>query len=217
LPARILCTALVVLILIFQVTNISAQDDLTGDRPDESAIGLTDPGAETPDPIRAAEQSLTLGGVDTGTAIPGSSVSVFSIFRMLVTLAVVAAAIYGLVYFLKFRRTSRAKAELDPFLKILASVPLGASRGVHVVSVGQQAWLVGSAETGVNLISEIADKDTINAMLLEDSKRIAMPPIGGAGPLHDFKAILGRLGFTAKTENSGPDQIRKRSERLKGL
>jgi flagellar protein FliO/FliZ len=167
---------------------------------------------------------MVFGGVDTGTeedtTRPVSPVSVFSILRMLLTLVVVAAAIYGLVYFLKFRRISRAKAELDPFLKILASVPLGPSRSVHVVSVGPQAWLVGSAETGVNLISEIADKDTINAMLLEDSKRMAEP--GGAvgragGPLLDFKAILERLGISAKPENSGPDQIRKRSERLKGL
>jgi len=107
--------------------------------------------------------------------------------------------------------------EQDPFLKILASVPLSASRSVHVVSVGPQAWLVGSTENGVTLISEIGDKDTINAMLLEDSKRIAIPPAGGGAPLLDFKAILERLGISTKNENSGPDQIRKRSERLKGL
>jgi flagellar protein FliO/FliZ len=218
LPARILCTALVVWIIIFPVTNVSAQDALAGDRQDESAI---DPGVETPDPIRTRQERMVFGGEDTGaeaeTARPVSTVSVFSILRMLLTLAVVAAAIYGLVYFLKFRRASRAKAELDPFLKILASVPLAPGRGVHVVSVGPQAWLVGSAETGVNLISEITDKDTINVMLLEDSKRIAAPPTGGARSLLDFKAILERLGISTKNENSGPDQIRKRSERLKGL
>ncbi|MDR2575259.1 MAG: flagellar biosynthetic protein FliO [Treponema sp.] len=216
MPARVLCTALFVWIFVFSVTNISAQSDLSGDRPEEPAIETQAP-IETPDPIKTAEQSLTLGSGDVGAAMPGSAVSVFSIFRILLTLAVVAAAIYGLVYFLKFRRASRDKVEQDPFLKILASVPLGASRGVHVISVGQQAWLVGSAETGVNLISEITDKDTINAMLLEDSRRIAAPPIGGAGPLLDFKAILGRLGISAKNESAGPDQIRKRSERLKGL
>jgi flagellar protein FliO/FliZ len=190
--------------------NVSAQDDLAGEPQDEPVI-------ETPDPIRTAEQSLTLGNADAA-AIPATpGVSVFGIFRILLTLAVVAAAIYGLVYFLKFRRASRDKEGQDPFLKILASVPLGASRGVHVISVGPQAWLVGSAETGVNLISEISDKDTINAMLLEDSKRIAMPPAGAGGPLLDFKAILGKLGISAKNENSGPDQIRKRRERLKGL
>jgi len=213
LPARILCTALVVWILIFPVTNVSAQD--------ESSVQTQDPQTPDPveDPIRTRQEMMVFGGEETEAeaARPVSTVSVFSIFRMLLTLAVVAAAIYGLVYFLKFRRASRAKAELDPFLKILASAPLGPSRGVHVVSVGPQAWLVGSAETGVNLISEIGDKDTINAMLLEDSKRIAMPPTGTGGPLLDFKAILERLGISTKNENSGPEQIRKRSERLKGL
>jgi flagellar protein FliO/FliZ len=214
LYARVLFTALIVCILIFSVTNVFAQDDIAGDE-----IVLDEPAVETPDPIKAAQQSLTFGGGETGgeteTARTASDVSVFSIFRVLLTLAVVAAAIYGLVFFLKFRRASRAKDDLDPFLKILASVPLGANRGVHVISVGPQAWLVGSAETGVNLISEIADKDIINAMLLEDSRRIGTPP--GAGRFIDFKAILEKFGVSAKTESSGPDNIRKRSERLKGL
>jgi flagellar protein FliO/FliZ len=214
LPVRALFTALVVCIFIFSVTNVFAQDDIAGEE-----IGPDNPVIETPvpDPITVAEQSLTIGSGDTATAMPGSAISVFSIFRVILTLAVVAAAIYGLIYFLKFRRASRAKEELDPFLKILASVPLGANRGLHVISVGPQAWLVGSAENGVNLISEIGDKDTINAMLLEDSKRIAMPTDGAARPLLDFKAILEKFGISAKPEGSGPDNIRKRSERLKGL
>ena len=212
MSARALFTALFV-IFVFSVTNVSAQDDLAGELPGEPAV-------ETPDPIRTAEQSLIIGSGDAATIPATPGVSVFSIFRVIVTLAVVAAAIYGLVYFLKFRRASGSGAEQDPFLKILASAPLGASRGVHVVSVGPQAWLIGSAETGVNLISEITDKDTINAMLLEDSKKIAVPgggASGGARPLLDFKAILGKLGFSANAENHSPDQIRKHSERLKGL
>jgi len=219
LPARVLCTALIIWIIIFPAANVSAQDESsvqTLDSQTPSPLQTPDP---VEDPIRTAEQSLTLGSADTGAAMPPAmTVSVFGIFRILLTLAVVAAAIYGLVYFLKFRRASRTKGDLDPFLKVLASVPLTASRGVHVVSVGTQAWLVGSAENGVSLISEITDKDTINAMLLEDSRRMAAPPTTGVGgPLLDFKAILGRLGISTKTENSGPDQIRKRSERLKGL
>jgi len=207
LSARALFTALFIWIFVFSVTNVFAQSDLAGDPPASE---------ETPDPIRTNEQSLIIGSADTGAAVPAaSSVSVFSILRVLLTLAVVAAAIYGLVYFLKFRRASNAGAEQDPFLKILANAPLGTSRGVYVVSVGPQAWLVGSAENGVNLIGEITDKDTINAMLLEDSKRVAAPSVGR--PLLDFKAILEKFGSSAKTENSGPDEIRKRSERLKGL
>ena len=215
MPARALFTALFVWIFVFSVTNVFAQDDLAEDRQD--AVETSDP-VETLDPNRLAQQSLIFGNQDAEAPAPVPAVSVFGIFRVLLTLAVVAAAIYGLIYFLKSRRASRVKTESDPFLKILASVPLVANRSVHVISVGPQAWLVGAAENGVHLISEIGDKDTINAMLLEDSKRVAAQPTGGPGaPLLDFKAILGKLGFSAKDEESGPDQIRKRSERLKGL
>jgi flagellar protein FliO/FliZ len=219
LPARSLCTALVVWILFFSVTNLSAQEDSAGDNQAEQAIQTSNP-IETQVPVEdpniAAQQSLAFGSPDAAAIPAASGVSVFGIFRVILTLAVIAAAIYGLVYFLKFRRASREKEGQDPFLKILASVPLGASRGVHVISVGPQAWLVGSAESGVNLISEISDKDTINAMLLEDSKRLAAPAVAGAALL-DFRAILGKLGISTKPENSGPDQIRKRRERLKEL
>jgi len=219
LPARVLCTALFILVLIFSAANVSAQDALSEDRPDEAAIQTPNP-IETPgeDPNIAAQQSMAFGSPDAAATPAAPGVSVFSIFRVLLTLVVVAAAIYGLIYFLKFRRASRENEAQDPFLKILASAPLGLNRGVHVISVGPQAWLVGSTENGVTMISEISDKDIINAMLLEDSKRIASPATGGlAGTGLDFKAILGRLGISTKPGSSGPDQIRKRSERLKGL
>jgi len=230
LPVRALFSALFIWIFVFSVTNVSAQTDLGEDHPPEPALENENP-VQNPDPVvtsdpvedpnKAAQQSLAFGRPDAGTAVPAPAVSVFSIFRVLLTLAVVAAAIYGLVYFLKFRRAARAGTAQDPFLKVLASAPIVTNRSVHVISVGPQAWLVGSAENGVSLISEISDKDTINAMLLEDSKRIASGEPGGAAgggvPLLDFKAILGKLGISTKNENSGPDEIRKRSERLKGL
>jgi len=228
LLARALFTALFLWIFVFSAINVPAQEDNAGNRQLEQTNQTPDPSqtpnlSETPDPEvpdlnRQAQQSLAFGSPDTGAPASVPGVSVFSIFRVILTLAVVAAAIYGLVYFLRFRRASRDKIESDPFLKVLASAPLVTNRGVHVVSVGPQAWLVGSAENGVTLISEISDKDTINAMLLEESKRVAALPAGGAGaPLLDFRAILSKMGFSAKPENSGPDQIRKRSERLKGL
>ncbi|MCL2140005.1 MAG: flagellar biosynthetic protein FliO, partial [Treponema sp.] len=139
------------------------------------------------------------------------SPSDYSVLRILLTLAVVAAAIYGLVYFVK--RAGRGKKTRDPFLKILASTPVAANRSVVVVSLGSQAWLIGSSENGVNLISEIQDQDILNAMIVEDSKRGA----AGSGKFTDFKTLLSRLGMRSQTGNEGTEKIRKRRERLKGL
>jgi flagellar protein FliO/FliZ len=170
---------------------------------------------ETPaiDPIIAREQELSLGDNGAGAAAAAPGTSVWGIFRVILTLAVVAVAIYGLVFFVK--RAARGGRGQDPFLKILASAPLGANRGAYIIAVGSKAWLVGSAESGVSLISEIEDKDVLNAMLLEDSRKSAEAP---TGPFPDFKALLQRLGMPMESNAPpGPEDIRKRGERLKGL
>jgi flagellar protein FliO/FliZ len=168
------------------------------------------------DPITIAERALPLGGGAEGTAATGPApAGALSILRVLLTLVLAAAAIYGLVYLIK--RFSRGGSAQDPFLKVLASTSLGTNRGVHILSVGSQAWLVGSAESGVSLISEIQDKDTLDAMLLEDSRRTAESPSGG-GRFPDFKAMLRRLGMPVDSgAPPGPEDIRKHGERLKGL
>jgi flagellar protein FliO/FliZ len=123
-------------------------------------------------------------------------------------------AIYGLVYLIK--RFTKGNTAKDPFLKVLASVPLGTNRSAHIISVGSQAWLVGAAENGVNLISEIEDNDLLNTMLLEDSRKSATASLD-AGHLPDFRALLHKLGMKVGGKAPGTEDIRKRSEKLKGL
>jgi flagellar protein FliO/FliZ len=208
--------AILCLFFVFS-TALFAQDEAP-----EIPAG-TAPMAETPeeapaeDWITAAERALPLGDNAAGTAVPPSPASALSILRVLLTLVVVAAAIYGLVFLVK--RFARGNMSRDPFLKILASAPLGANRSAYIISVGSQAWLVGVAENGVNLISEIGDKDILDAMILEDSRKSAdAAEPGGGGRFPDFKALLHRLGMPVDSGAPlGPEDIRKRGERLKGL
>ena len=184
--------------LLVQIPIISAQEDASG------AV----------DPLRAAELALTLeeSAVNAGTA-PGPSL--WSVVRMILTLALVAVAIYGVVILI--RRSAKKTASNDPFLKVLANAHLGSNRYAHIVSVGSKAWLLGSSDGGVNLIGEIEDKDILNAMLLEDSRRSTTAPSGPSGRFIDFMALLRKLG--AQTEDRIPtaDSIRKRRERIKRL
>jgi len=168
------------------------------------------------DPLREAELALTFDESSAG-GTTGAGPTIWDFVRMVLVLALAAAAIYGIVFFLK--RSSKKTAVSDPFLKILANAHLGSNRYVHVVSVGNKTWLLGSSDGGVNLIGEVDDKDVINAMLLEDSKKIASEP----GRLPDFLSILRRFGTPAgsssvNTRNTAnTDEIRKRRERLGGL
>jgi flagellar protein FliO/FliZ len=183
--------------------NLFAQES-----PDGQTAELAAPRAEDP---RAAERILWLEDAGTGAAAAPAVSSTGTVLRMVLTLALAAAAIYGVIYFIK--RAGRRAEVRDPFLKILASAHLGGSRYAHIVAVGGKAWLLGAAEGGVSLISEIEDKDTLNALLLEDSRKSAEAP----GRALDFKSMLRRLGMNVDSGAPGADNIRKRRERLKGL
>jgi flagellar protein FliO/FliZ len=178
-----------------------------------SPVPATDP--------RSAEQSLALG--EDAPGVPGSpgSASVFIIIRMILVLILAAAAIYGIVYFLK--KAARPAEQKDPHLRVLASAHLGQNRFAHVVSVGTKAWLVGASDGGVSLIAELEEQEAVDAMLLDESRRNAEAP---SGRFPDFKAMLRRLGAGGMDGGAGnnrgpgsisPDTIRKRRERFKGL
>jgi len=203
--------------LLIQIPSIPAQEP--GQGPSQFSVeqepsdseGFSPINQPEEDPYRAAERDMHWGSPSPSIAqTPGTDIWV--IVRMVLVLALAAAAIYGIVYI--FKRASKQTPTNDPFLKILANAHLGVNRYVHIVSVGSRAWLLGSGESGVNLISEIDDQDVINAMLLDDSRKTAETT---QGRFHDFLAIMRRLGTPAKTGAPGADEIRKRRERLRGL
>jgi flagellar protein FliO/FliZ len=180
---------------------ISAQEELAQEAQSQSE-----------DALLSIEQSLALGeGASIPAGVAGGP-SGWSVVRMLLILALAAAAVYGVVFFIK--KGSRRNDFKDPFLKVLAGAHLGCNRYAHIVAVGSKAWLLGSSDGGVNLIDEIEDKDIISAMLLEESQKNAEIV---SGRLIDFKSILRHLGVSVDPRTPRAETIRKRRERLKGL
>jgi len=182
-------------VFLIQISIISAQEE---------------PASENP--LRAAEQSMPLGAAaESPSAGSGAGSSIWAVVRMILVLALAAAAIYGIVFI--FKKTTKKSTASDPFLKVIATAPLGANRYVQIVSVGSKAWLLGVSDGGVNLISEIEDKEVIDSMMLEDSKKSSMAP----GKLPDFLSIINRLGFPVHKNQPGTDELRKRREKLKEM
>jgi flagellar protein FliO/FliZ len=183
------------------VLSAPVPEEAVSSPPDESTLVFVSP-----------EDTIILGETPTR----GASVSV--VIRMVLVLALAAAAVYGVVFFL--RRAGRPRQSNNSHLKILSSAHLGSNRFVYVVSAGPNAWLVGAGEGGVSLIAEITDKETVDAMILEDSVRKAEEGRG----ISNFRALLRRIGrgiFPGNREGAGPDRsadrMRKNRERLKGL
>ncbi|MDR1429753.1 MAG: flagellar biosynthetic protein FliO [Spirochaetaceae bacterium] len=169
------------------------------------------PGAQENPSSQADENLLLLDEELPPLSDAGGPSTLFPVLRMVLVLALAAAAVYGLVYFLK--RLSRPQRVEDAFLKVLSSVHLGSNRYVHVVLVGSRAYLIGAGDSGVNLVAEIEDRETIDAMILEESKRSAE-----SGKPLDFKKLLRRFSAQGPSpEIPGADSIKKRRERFRRL
>jgi len=186
----------------------------------EASDGRKTAGATSADAVREPIDETTLALPEEGStnAVVAPVSTTGTIVRTVLVLALTAAAIYGLVYFI--RRLSKGKGVVtDPNLKVLSSAHLGSNRFVHVISVGDRAWLVGSGDGGVSLISELEDRELIDAMLLEESSRVSTSGLSWA---RDFSAILAKLGGKGQMKSSGRGSdvggsVRDRRERLTKL
>ena len=159
--------------------------------------------------IAIDESAIFLG--ETSIAPIEETTSSFGvIIRMVLTLALAALAIYGVVFFIK--RLSRPQESLNPHLRVLARVPLTNDTFAAVLSVGAKAWLIAGGTAGINLISEIDDTETLETMLIEDAGKIAEAQ---TREVFNFRSLLGRLGGQAR-ENPHASNLRRQRERLGG-
>ncbi|MCL1815958.1 MAG: flagellar biosynthetic protein FliO [Treponema sp.] len=182
--------------------------------PPDRASGETIPAAGPGTAASRAQEEAVFSFDDdppaeTAGAAPRSPSSAFAIFRMVLVLALVAGLIYLVVYF--FRRLGKPQVSQNPHLKILASTHLGNGRYVHVVSVGKEAWLIGSGEGGVNHIAGLSDQEAVDAMVLEASKKSAETP-----EPFNFQTLVQKFsgGLSAK-EQDRLEKMRSRRERFK--
>jgi len=142
-------------------------------------------------------------------ATPG--VSTWDFVRMLLILGAVIAAIY--VVFWLLRRGAGKKITENDLIRVLGSRSLAGNRSLHIVEVGTSVFLVGASDGGVQLISEITDRESL------DSVRIRAAEEGPAGR-RTFQQILSEIFRPAKQGLSlgdGLGFLRGQREKLRKL
>lgn len=98
-------------------------------------------------------------------------ISTWDFVKMLLVLGGVVGLIYLLFVLLK--RGARNRYPENQLIRMLDYQSLSGSRALHLVEVGNSIFLVGSAENGVSLISEITDKEGLDTIHLELSQKPA--------------------------------------------
>lgn len=164
----------------------------------QGAPSLAAPSSTAPDQAAAVDETSLVfdaaaDGAPGAEASAGSSIFPY-VIRMILVLALILGCIYGLYALIK--RSSKPVAAADSYLRVIASTPLAVGRNLHVVALGDKAWLVGSTDASVSLIAELADKELIDALTL----RAAEAP---QAPRKDFGAMLGEM-LGRKNAKSGP-------------
>jgi len=131
----------------------------SGDASSRTAVpGRNAPGAP-------AGQGAQAGQPTQGVQISTPGVSTWDFVRMLIILAAVVGAIYLLFWILR-RSTGRKITEND-LIRVLGSRSLAGNKSLHLVEVGSSVFLVGASDGGVELISEIKDKESLDSVRLK--------------------------------------------------
>ncbi len=150
---------------------------------------------------------------------------IWDFFRMLLILGFVLVLVYGFFHYLK-KLSSPRETGLE-MVRLLESKALSGNKQLHLVEVGEHIVLIGTSESAIQLLLELKDRETIDAIRLKVSE---MPstrqsknfidlvrqyfhrePRGGPG---------GPLDVSGESGTSGEESlefIRKQRERLNKL
>ncbi len=150
-------------------------------------------------------------------AVP-AAVSTGDFVRMVAVLAAVLGAIYLL--FRLIRRSSRASVGNADRIALLGSRSLGGSRHLHLVQVGGGVYLIGATDQTLNLIAQITDQDSIQALTPNHAQ-----PRAAGGRFADLLADIGPAPGAAPGAASGAaaataaaaDFLQRQQERLQRL
>ncbi len=156
-------------------------------------------------------------GQDFGTA---PSLGLGDFVRMVLVLALVVAAIYGIFFVLK--KASLGSTSDSDLIRPLGSRTLPGNKSLHLVEIGRQVFLIGAADHAVNLIAEITDKESIDQLVL------AAAATGPGARKKSFSELLGGVIGTGRSETTasagatasagGPLQfMNQQKERLRKL
>ncbi len=166
---RIRCIIYLVLLCIF-LTPIAAQES------NESAETTT-------------ESELVFGqeaAPEAPEERPLNSFGMWDLIRMVLILAIVVVLIYAVFYLLK--RSSKGRMQASEIIKVLGSRSISGNKSLHLIEIGRQIFLVGSGDNGINLVSEISDKESI------DEIRLKAVNSADAGKRNFSDVLAGMLG-----------------------
>lgn len=124
-------------------------------------------GMEDAQTVQVNEEELPIQDAETPQIQLEEGLNTFTFWdflRMVLVLGGVIAAIYGIFFLLK--RVGNPKTQPNNLITVLSTQNLQGNRALHLIEVGNEVFLVGSAEGAVQLVSKIEDRETLDRIHL---------------------------------------------------
>ena len=107
------------------------------------------------------------------------------IIKMVVVLALVVAALYGIMRF--FKKKNNAVQSDDDFMRRVSTLNFAPGKSVEIVTLVDRCFMLGVTDSNINLIAEITDKEMISALNLNfDKKQNTKKPMNFSDVLDMF-------------------------------
>ncbi|UTC62278.1 flagellar biosynthetic protein FliO [Treponema sp. OMZ 787] len=130
---------------------------------------------------------------------------VSNLLQVLVSLVIVCILAYVVLKFLK--KSSLSFSSDSPYLKSVASITLAQGKSIHVVTLGEKAYIVGVTDSSINMIGEVEDKTLVDTMNLDAERR-------SSAPRQDFASMLSSVFKGAKNKGIDASFFEAQRERL---
>ena len=170
--------SLLIFVILLGVTNVLFSQDNNDSLNVENSISVSEDSTLLQDDYFSSNnETSNLNLKQPSTA--------WTFIKMILFLCLVVAAIYAVMWFFK-KKVNNTKSD-DNFLRRVSSLNIGPGKSVEIVTLLDNAYILGVTDSNINVIDQIEDKELIEALNLNfDKNQNVKKPMNFADVLDIF-------------------------------
>ena len=170
--------SLLIFVILFGITNVFFSQNNSDSLNVENSVSVSEDSTLLQDDYFSSNnETSNLNLKQPSTA--------WTFIKMILFLCLVVAAIYAVMWFFK-KKVNNTKSD-DNFLRRVSSLNIGPGKSVEIVTLLDNAYILGVTDSNINVIDQIEDKELIEALNLNfDKNQNVKKPMNFADVLDIF-------------------------------
>lgn len=170
--------SLLIFVILFGITNVLFSQNNNDSLNVENSVSVSEDSTLLQDDYFSSNnETSNLNLKQPSTA--------WTFIKMILFLCLVVAAIYVVMWFFK-KKVNNTKSD-DNFLRRVSSLNIGPGKSVEIVTLLDNAYILGVTDSNINVIDQIEDKELIEALNLNfDKNQNVKKPMNFADVLDIF-------------------------------